>query len=138
MFIRKSTREAVKTLLEKFNFKDAAVFVVEGKKDEAALKHLVNADFFLLNNQNCETQFWNVDTICLHNNKKSLYESAEDIASHYTEVMLMLDADKKGIELRKKMTSYLQQNGVRISHEGQELLKLARCRNVEDLSSLEL
>jgi 5S rRNA maturation endonuclease (ribonuclease M5) len=121
MFLKKSTRDAIKSVLEKLNIKATeAVFVIEGKKDEAALKHLVDADFFLLNHS-----------------KRSLYESAETIASKYKEAVLMLDADKKGIELKEKMKSYLQQNGVRV-HIENKLLKLARCRNVENLRSLEL
>ena len=121
MIIQKSTREALKGAIEKLNNKAAkAVFVVEGKNDLAALRHLIDADFFLLNNS-----------------QRSLYESAEFIASNYDEAVLMLDADKKGIELREKMRSYLQQNGVRV-HIEDKLLKLARCRNVENLRSLDL
>ena len=121
IMITKSTRDALKGIVEKLNSKAAtAVFVVEGKNDLVALKRLVDADFFLLNH-----------------NKRSLYESAENIASNYKEAVLMLDADKKGIELKKKMKSYLQQNGVRVYVET-KLLELVHCRNVENLRLLEL
>ena len=114
--------EALKLHLRKLqNTCSNAVVLVEGKRDVAALKPLLNANFFTLN----------------EGVKRSLYETAEHIASKYGSAILLLDADKKGKELRKKMSSYLRSHGVRVRTE-EKLLKLAKVRNVEDLCSVVL
>ena len=116
MFIN---NEALKVHLKKLqNACDGAIVIVEGKRDVAALRSLLNADFFIINRT-----------------KRSLYETAEHIASKYRSAILLLDADKKGMELRKKMSSYLRSRGVRVLEE-KKLLTLARVRNVEDLCSV--
>jgi 5S rRNA maturation endonuclease (ribonuclease M5) len=113
--------EALKFHLKKLQKAcDGAIVIVEGKRDVAALKPLLNADFFMINGT-----------------KRSLYETAEHIASKYGSAILLLDADKKGMELRKKMSSYLRSHGVRVLEE-KKLLELARVRNVEDLCSVVL
>ena len=112
--------EALKFHLKKLqNACNNSVVIVEGKRDVAALKSLLNADFFIIN----------------EGSKRSLYETAEHIASKYRSAILLLDADKKGKELRKKMSSYLRSHGVRVLVE-EKLLKLARVRNVENLCSV--
>ena len=115
--------EAIKAALEKLNRNaKQAVIVVEGKKDAAALKHLVNPGrFFLVNN----------------GKKRSLYESAEKLAEKYRKAVLLLDADAKGKRLSKMLTSYLQQNGVSVT-SGTQILNLTRRQNVEALASLQL
>jgi len=116
MFIN---NEALKVHLKKLqNACDGAIVIVEGKRDVAALRSLLNADFFIINRT-----------------KRSLYETAEHIASKYRSAILLLDAGKKGMELRKKMSSYLRSHGVRVLEE-KKLLTLARVRNVEDLCSV--
>ena len=113
--------EALKLHLKKLqNACNDGVVIVEGKHDVAALKSLLNADFFTINGT-----------------KRSLYETAEHIASKYRSAILLLDADKKGKELRGKMSSYLRSHGVRVLVE-EKLLKLAKVRNVEGLCSTAL
>ena len=116
MFI--SEKEALRKLLEKLNEKArTAILIVEGKKDAEALEPLVDADFFLLQDI-----------------KKSLYESAEKIAIKHKKAILLLDADPKGKELTRKMTSYLRQNGVSVDSKiGLKLLKIAKCRTIQGL-----
>jgi len=117
-----------------------SVVIVEGKHDVAALKSLLNANSEkicgnanFLGLKNSEGIF----SVFILNNgtKRSLYETAEHIASKYGSAILLLDADKKGMELRKKMSSYLRSHGVRVLEE-KKLLTLARVRNVEDLCSV--
>jgi 5S rRNA maturation endonuclease (ribonuclease M5) len=111
--------EALKLHLKKLqNACSDSVVIVEGKHDVAALRPLLNTNFFTIN----------------EGTKRSLYETAEHIASKYRSAILLLDADKKGMELRKKMSSYLRSHGVRVLEE-EKLLKLARVRNVESLCS---
>jgi len=120
--VSKPAQAALKELFLKLNNKaETAIVIVEGKRDKAALSRFLNAEFFVLNN----------------NSKRSIYESAEHVSSHYEEAILLLDADKKGKELTKKMKSYLQQNGVKVTY-GNSLLKLARCAHAENLSNLSL
>jgi 5S rRNA maturation endonuclease (ribonuclease M5) len=114
--------EALKLHLKKLQGAcNDTIIIVEGKHDIAALRPLLDANFFTLN----------------EGIKRSLYETAEHIASNYGSAILLLDADKKGKELRKKMSSYLRSHGVRVLVE-EKLLKLARVRNVEDLCSAAL
>jgi 5S rRNA maturation endonuclease (ribonuclease M5) len=139
MFIN---NEALKVHLKKLqNACDGAIVIVEGKRDVAALRSLLNAnsekicsnaDFLGL--KNSEGRIFSV-FILNNGTKRSLYETAEHIASKYRSAILLLDADKKGMELRKKMSSYLRSHGVRVLEE-KKLLTLARVRNVEDLCSV--
>ncbi len=110
--------EALKFHLKKLqNACDGAIVIVEGKRDVAALRSLLNADFFMINGA-----------------KRSLFETAEHIASNWRSAILLFDNDAKGMELRKKMSSYLRSHGVRVLEE-KKLLELARVRDVEDLCS---
>lgn len=82
-----------------------------------ALKSLIQADFFVLSST-----------------KESLYEKAEQISKKYKKAILLLDADKKGRELTKKMTIYLQKNGVKVDKStGKQLLAFAKIQTVESL-----
>ena len=119
MFI--SEKEALRKLLEKLNEKaQTAILIVEGKKDAEALEPLVNTDFFLLQDK-----------------KKSLYESAEKIATTHKKAILLLDADPKGKELTKKMISYLQQHGVKVDSKfGLKLMRTAKCRTIQGLKHI--
>lgn len=136
--------EALKLHLKKLQ--DAcndSVIIVEGKHDVAALKPLLNAnseeicsDANFLGLKNSEGRIFSVFAIN-EGTKRSLYETAEHIASRYRSAILLLDADKKGKELRKKMSSYLRSHGVRVLVE-EKLLKLAQVRNVEGLCSASL
>ena len=133
--------EALKLHLKKLqNTCSNAIVIVEGKRDVAALKSLLNADSEkicsnanFLGLKNSEGGIFSVFTI--NGTRRSLYETAEHIASKYGSAILLLDADKKGMELRKKMSSYLRSHGVRVLEE-KKLLTLARVRNVEDLCSV--
>lgn len=105
--------------MDKINKKSkTALIIVEGKKDKVALEALeIKADFFLLCKQN-----------------RSLPESAEEIAKKYKKVILMLDNDKKGLELEKTMVHYLQKFGVKVDRKlGKELLTLKNSPTVEGI-----
>lgn len=112
--------ESFKKLIEKLKKRALdAVIIVEGKKDLNALKPLIQADFFVLSST-----------------KESLYEKAEQLAQKWKKAILLLDADEKGKELTKKMTTYLQRNGVKVdSSTGKRLLSLLSIRTVESLKS---
>ena len=116
--------EAFKTHIQKLNnscSSEDTVVVVEGKKDVEALKTILEADFFILNK----------------GKKRSLYETAEVLAEKYSNAILLLDADPKGKELRRKMKSYLQMHGTSVV-EDEKLLRLARVRTIESLPSAKL
>ncbi|MEK6923114.1 MAG: toprim domain-containing protein [Nanoarchaeota archaeon] len=113
-------RSEIRSLLEKLALKERSILIVEGKRDSFTLKRLLpGAEIFSLANQ-----------------KRSLYESAEHIASNFNEAILMLDADQKGKELSKKIIAYLQSLGVKVNKDGEKLLKLANRRHIEDLRSV--
>src|SRR3990172_12683320 len=94
--------------------------VLKAKNDVLEIRGILKPDFFIINKY-----------------KRSLYETAEVLSSRYGSALLLLDSDRKGKELRKKMKSYLQMHGVSVQEE-EKLLRLARVRAVEDLSSAEL
>ena len=110
--------ESFKKLIEKLKKRALdAIIIIEGKKDLNALKPLIQADFFVLSST-----------------KESLYEKAEQLAQKWKKAILLLDADEKGKELTKKMTTYLQRNGVKVdSSTGKRLLSLLNIRTVESL-----
>ncbi len=119
MLIKRSNfdEEAFNSLLEKLNHKaQDATIIVEGKKDQASLRLLgINARFFLLS-------------------KKSIYESAESVSKLSKRALLLLDSDKKGIQLSKKMKTHLQDLGVKVDDQiGNRLLRLAKVQTVESL-----
>ncbi|MEM4713929.1 MAG: toprim domain-containing protein [Candidatus Nanoarchaeia archaeon] len=110
--------EAFKFRIQKLNESvDDALIVVEGQKDKKALELLLKAELFILNKQ-----------------KRSLYEAAEEIAKKGKKVILMLDADRKGRDLERKLSIYLQSMRIDVRKERQ-ILKLAKVRAVEDLAS---
>jgi|GEM_PF-3359655 len=135
--------EVLKAHIQKLN-RDCSdsVVVVEGKNDFLALRSLLRADSMaklLLQfsvAQEIPEEFPAV-FILNKGKQRSLYETAEFLSSRHGSALLLLDADKKGIELRRKMKSYLQSFGVRVREE-EKLLRIARVRTVEDLSSAEL
>src|SRR3989344_5987120 len=113
-------RSEIRGLLDKLAQKEQSVLIVEGKRDSFALKRLLpGAEIFSLADQ-----------------KRSLYESAEHIASNFNEALLMLDADQKGKDLSKRMITYLQMHGIKINRGGEKLLKLTNRHHIEDLRSV--
>ncbi len=120
-----------KRLLEKLKNKaEKAVIIVEGKKDKAALEALLNFEFLDTNH---------IQFVLLSKNKRSLQELAEDIASKHDEAIIMLDTDKKGRELAKKLTSYLRKYGVKTDRKiAEKILRLTKCRTVESLDNCKL
>lgn len=98
-----------------------AVFIIEGQKDKKALESLdIDADFYLLCRQN-----------------KSLTESAEEISKKYKKAILMLDQDKQGRKMEKKITHYLQRTGVKVDRRlGKTLLRIANSNTIEGVSSV--
>ena len=114
----KERKEEVKELLEKIKAEESLI-IVEGKKDEAALKSLsINGEFFLLSSQ-----------------RISLYESAEKIASKHKRVLLFLDLDREGRKLAKIIRDYLNQFGVKVDTGlAKNFLRLGKTQFVEGLS----
>lgn len=110
---------AIRALLERLNEKaENAVLVVEGKQDQAALSKFIQADFCQLS-------------------KKDLWSIAEEIAARSKEAVLLLDADKKGRKLTKMLSTYLQQNGVKVDTKlGLKLLRVTNCHNVQGLKKM--
>ena len=119
MFHSKKLEELTQ-LIEKLkkNSKDAAL-IVEGESDQKALETLgVKADFFLI----CRIT-------------SSLRLKTEEIGQKYKRAILMLDQDKKGRELTKKLTTYLQKEGVKVDTKLSKLiLTKANTSTVEGLA----
>ena len=114
--------EELKQLIEKLRQKALDIaLIVEGESDKQALQALgVKSDFFLA----CRT-------------KSSLQITAEKIAEKHKQAILMLDYDKKGKQLTKKMKNHLQQLGVKVNTElGRLILIKANSSTVEGLAKL--
>ena len=97
-----------------------AIILVEGKKDKFALKKLgIVSEIFLLNSN------------------KSLVENSEKLAKKQRRVILLLDTDKKGQELTKKMKNHLQAQGVRFDTKlGKRLLRATNSRTIESIARI--
>jgi 5S rRNA maturation endonuclease (ribonuclease M5) len=91
--------------------------IVEGKKDEAALRRLgINGEFLQVSNG------------------LPLYEFCEGIAKNYSDVILLTDLDGAGEKITKRLKSYLSQMGVRTNERFRlNLLNKLETHQVESL-----
>ena len=108
----------VHDFIKSLNSKHNSIVVVEGKRDEAALKRL---GF--------------VGKICQFHSFKGLIKFADSMPQ-YKNLILLLDSDKKGRYLTKRIMSQLQHR-MSIDLTFRKKLTIAtrgRIRNVEDLS----
>lgn len=94
--------ERIRNLIEKIISANTLV-IVEGKKDRAALQKL------------------GVNNI-MELNKKPLFQIVEDIANSNEECIILTDLDKKGRELFGKLSSDLQERGLRVNNEFRDFL----------------
>ncbi|MEO9307861.1 putative Toprim domain protein [Nitrosotalea sinensis] len=108
----------VHDFIKSLNSKHNSIVVVEGKRDEAALKRL---GF--------------VGKICQFHSFKGLIKFADSMPQ-YKNLILLLDSDKKGRYLTKRIMSQLQHR-MSIDLTFRKKLTIAtrgRIRNIEDLS----
>jgi 5S rRNA maturation endonuclease (ribonuclease M5) len=108
----------VHDFIKSLNSKHNGIVVVEGKRDEAALKRLGFAG-----------------KICQFHSFKGLIKFADSMPQ-YKNLILLLDSDKKGRYLTKRIMSQLQHR-MSIDLTFRKKLTIAtrgRIRNVEDLS----
>ncbi len=114
--IRKADMEDLKDWIKALG-KSGKAIIVEGPKDKKALERFGVKKIFVLS-------------------KKSLLETAEDIASKYNEVIILTDLDKKGRELYGKLSKDLNKLGVKIDKKFREwLFKNTDLRQIEGLES---
>ena len=91
------------------------IIIVEGKKDNEALKKLGIKNIIELN-------------------KKPLFRIIEDIADNGKECIILTDLDKKGKELYGKINSGLQKFGVKIDNSFRNFLyKNTKLRQIEGI-----
>ena len=88
------------------------LIIVEGKKDKKALEKL---------------DIKNIKTI-----KGPLYKFIESIKSK--EVILLLDLDKEGKKLYKRLKTQLQKRGIKIDHKFREFLFKTRLSQIEGIT----
>jgi len=111
--IKRELIEQIKRLREAS--KNAAV-LVEGKKDKYAL------DAFKINN--------------IYTISAPLFKIVEDIAANFDSCILLLDLDKAGNKLFKKLKEDLQKNGVKINTKFRTFLfKKTGLKEIEGLIS---
>ena len=92
------------------------LIIVEGKKDEKALKKFGISNIVELN-------------------KKPLFQIAEEISGSNGECIILTDLDKKGKELYGNLSSNLQMRGVKIRNDLREFLfKHTKLRQIEGLT----
>ena len=109
--------EEVKKFLDRLSVTEKTV-IVEGKKDEKALKLIGVRKVFCLN-------------------KKPLFAIAEDVASQNKKVIILTDLDKEGRRIYGKLKTYLQRSGVEIDNQFREFLfRNTKIRQIEGLSKL--
>ncbi len=94
------------------------VLIVEGMRDEVALRNLgVRAEIIRLS-------------------RLPLAEIAL-IASHYREVMILTDFDRKGEELAKKLVSYLEGYPCRVDTQTRRELKHIAKKDIKGIEELD-
>ena len=90
--------------------------IVEGPKDKSALETLGIRRIFVLS-------------------KRSLLETAEEIAGRYDEVVILTDLDRKGRELYSKLSKDLSRLGVKVDRKFREwLFKETELRQIEGIT----
>ena len=106
-------------LLQKMLDSDAAI-IVEGKKDRAALEKLgIPGSRIVALNQ------------------KPLFVAAEAVASDYKTVAILTDLDAEGKKLYGKLSTLLQQLGVKVDDKMRNFLfKSTRLRQIEGIQSI--
>jgi len=103
-------------LIDKLREFDGAI-IVEGLRDEVALRNLgVRAEIIRLS-------------------RLPLSEVAL-IASQYHEVMILTDLDRKGEELAKKLTQYLEGYKCRVDTETRKELKMIAKKDINGIEDL--
>jgi len=103
-------------LIDKLREFDGAI-IVEGLRDEVALRNLgVRAEIIRLS-------------------RLPLSEVAL-IASQYHEVMILTDLDRKGEELAKKLTQYLEGYKCRVDTETRRELKMIAKKDIKGIEDL--
>jgi 5S rRNA maturation endonuclease (ribonuclease M5) len=107
--------EALETFLEALHESDdgETVFIVEGKRDVAALKGAGVRSVM------------EIDT--------NLYLFCERVAKKWKKACILTDLDAEGKRLYGKVKGYLVRNGVRIDEKPRELLFKTELRQVEGL-----
>ncbi len=116
--IDESEASAVRDFIKNLNSKRDSVVVVEGKKDEAALAGLGFSG-----------------KICQFHKFKGLAKFA-DWASRHKRIILLLDSDRKGAYLTRRIISQLEHRvAIDLSYR-RKLIAITRgkIRHVEDLS----
>lgn len=105
-------------LIKSLNSEHLSIVVVEGKRDEAALKKLGFAG-----------------KVCQFHSFKGLARFADSMPRHKT-LILLLDSDRKGRYLTKRILSQLQHRmTVDLSYRKRlTVVTRGKIRNVEDLS----
>ena len=91
--------------------------IVEGIKDKRALEKLGLKKIFTLS-------------------RKPIYAIVEEVASNYTECVILTDLDKKGKQLYGKLNRGLGSMGVKVDNRFREVLfKKTKLRQIEGLTN---
>ena len=108
----------VKDFVKSLNFKHSSIIVVEGKKDEEALKKLGYSG-----------------KICQFHSFKGLIKFADSIPK-YKNLIPLLDSDRKGRYLTERIIAQLQHRmTIDLSYRKElTIVTKGRVKNVEDLS----
>lgn len=106
-------------LLQKL-LESAAAVIVEGRKDKSAVENLgVESSRILLLN------------------KEPLFAVAEAVAKDYDEVVILTDLDAEGKKLYGRLSTLLQQLGVKVDSRLRNFLfKNTRLRQIEGISGI--
>ncbi len=110
--IMDSIEDFIKELIEESKCKPV---VVEGKKDKAALEKL---------------GIHNIHTL----SQKPLFSFVEEIAESYKSVILLLDNDKEGKKIFKKLLQEFSHKGLQINKRFQSATKRLKISHIEGIN----
>jgi len=108
--------EAFINEIQSLESEENTCFIVEGKRDEKALKNITNQPIITLTN--------------------NLYLVAENIAHQYEQAVILTDLDHEGRKLYSTLKHHLTRLGVRIIDKPRELLFKTTISHVEGLPRL--
>lgn len=115
----KNLEEFLDAVKELNKLSEEAPLIVEGKKDEIALRKLgIKGRIYKLNG-------------------KPIFEFCEEICSKHESAIIFLDNDREGKKLEKKILSYFENKNIKVNNRiSKKLLRALYAYEVESLYSV--
>lgn len=117
----KNLEEFLDAIEELKELSEESPLIVEGKKDEAALRKLgITGRIYKLNG-------------------RAIFELCEEISARHESVVIFLDNDREGRKLAKKILRYFENKNIKVNREiSKRIMQMLYANEVEALYSIAL